>query len=130
MQKREVIAIMKKYGHAWEKQSVDLILECFAPNGVYQESPLSKPYKGHVQIKRFWEKIVVENTKNVRFTLVKCDISADHKTGFAEWKCENDYRKSTKEKWTRQRMAGMMVLKLKNKKISYLNEYWNTKIVQ
>ncbi len=118
---KEVREIMAMYGKAWEKQDSALILNCFTKNGVYQESPLSKPYKGHKEIKKFWDKVVVKETKNVRFKLGKCYVSEDKKTGFTEWECKN-FKDGEK-----QQMAGIMLLKMKRGKILYLNEYWNTK---
>ena len=118
---KQVKAVMKKYGKAWENQDTNLILECFTKKGIYQESPLKKPYKGHAEIKKFWDQVVIKNTKNVKFKLGKSWVSKDGKTGFAEWSCNNLYREK------KHQMAGIMVLKMKGDKITYLNEYWNSK---
>jgi len=127
---KQIKQVMKKYGRAWEKQDSELILECFTKNGIYQESPLSKPYKSHKQIKKFWEDIVVKNTKNIKFKLGRCYVSKDGKTGFAEWECKNIHRWKKNRKWSKDRMVGIMILKMKGNKISYLNEYWNTKKIK
>jgi ketosteroid isomerase-like protein len=119
--------VMKKYGEAWEKQNTDLILECFTKKGIYQESPISKPCIGHAQIKKFWDAVVVKNTKNIKFKLGKCYVSSDGKTGFAEWECVNNQFSKRQNKWQKDYMVGIMILKMKNDKITYLNEYWNTK---
>jgi ketosteroid isomerase-like protein len=115
----QIKSVMKKYGKAWESRDAGLILDCFTENGVYQESPLRKPYKGHKEIKRFWDSVVVGDTSNIKFKLGKCYVSEDGKTGFAEWTCKNIYKGKTNF------MVGMMILKMKGNKISYLNEYWN-----
>ena len=117
---------MKKYGRAWEKQDTKLILDCFTKNGIYQENPLSKPYKGHKEIKKFWETTVTKDTKNIKFKLGKCYVSKDGKTGFAEWKCNNRHKWKRDGKWKNDQMVGIMILKMKKGKITYLNEYWNT----
>lgn len=121
MKIQEVEKVMKKYGKSWEKQDSNLILECFTKNGIYQESPLSKSYKGHSQIKKFWEKTVGKDTKNIKFKLKKCYVSKDEKIGFAEWECKNTY------KGKNNLMVGIMILKMNESKITYLNEYWNVK---
>ncbi len=113
---------MKKYGEAWENQDFRLILDCFTKERIYQESPLAKPYKGHKEIKKFWDNNVGKDTTNIKFKLGKCYISEDGKTGFAEWECKNIYKGKPNH------MVGIMVLKMEGNKISYLNEYWNTKI--
>ena len=116
---KQIKEVIKKYGLAWEKKDTNLILECFTPKGIYQESPLSKPYKGHKKIKKFWDTEVVRDTSNIKFKLGKCYISKDGKTGFAEWTCRNVYKKK------KNFMVGIMILKMKGTKITYLNEYWN-----
>jgi hypothetical protein len=118
---------MKKYGKAWESQDTSLILECFTKSGKYQESPLSKPYVGHKAIANFWNSIVVKETKNIKFRLGKCYISNDGKTGFAEWESVNTCYWGKPKKWRKAKMVGIMILKMKGDKITYLNEYWNTK---
>ncbi|MFA5303636.1 MAG: nuclear transport factor 2 family protein [Candidatus Nanoarchaeia archaeon] len=123
----QIKKVMKKYKKSWENQDSNLILECFTKKGIYQESPLSKPYKGHEEIKKFWENNVKKNTKNIKFKLGKCYVSKDEKTGFAEWECNNEYKIKNEKKWKKDKMVGIMILKMKNNKISYLNEYWNTK---
>jgi len=120
MELGQIKEVMKKYGVAWEKQDSNLILDCFTKEGIYQESPVSKPYKGHEEIKKFWEKSVINNTKHIKFKLGKCYVSNDQGTGFAEWNCKNEYM------GRHHNMYGVMILKMKGDKISYLNEYWNT----
>ena len=113
---------MQKYGKAWETQDSKLILDCFTKNGIYQESPLAKPYHGHKEIKRFWDKVVCKETSHIKFKLGKIDVSADGQTGFAQWECTNIY------KGEKHHMVGIAILNMNGNKISYLNEYWNTKI--
>lgn len=120
---KDVKAVMLKYKIAWENKDTNLILDCFTRNGIYQESPLAKPYRGHKEIAKFWNKIVVKETKDIKFTLGKCYISMDKKTGFAEWTCKNT------QKNKKNYMVGIMILKMKNHKITFLNEYWKTKVI-
>lgn len=119
---RQIKEVMKRYGIAWEKQDSSLIIDCFTKNGIYQESPLAKPYRGHKEIKRFWDKTVKNETTNINFSIRKCYVATDGKTGFAEWICKNIY------KGEKQHMVGIMIIKMKGNKISFLNEYWNTKV--
>ncbi|MBD3355336.1 hypothetical protein GF361_05110 [Candidatus Woesearchaeota archaeon] len=128
MKLKQIKEVMKKYGEAWETQDTKLLLECFVKKGVYQENPLSKPYKGHKEIKKFWNREVVKNTKKIKFKLGKCYVSKDNKTGFAEWESVNYHKwKKNRNKWIKNHMVGIMILKMKGNKITYLNEYWNTK---
>mgnify|MGYP006295607869 CR=1 FL=1 len=127
MNVKQIKEVMKRYGKSWENQDSNLILECFTKNGIYQESPLAKPYRGHKEIKEFWDDVVGKDTKNIKFKLGKCYVSEDGKTGFAEWECKNDHKWKHDGKWRKGHMVGIMILKMKDDKISYLNEYWNTK---
>lgn len=122
---KQITEVMKKYWKSWENQDSNLILECFTKNGIYQESPLAKPYRGHKEIRKFWDDVVGKDTKKIKFKLGKCHVAEDGKTGFAEWECKNYHRR--KGKWCKDHMVGIMILKMKGDKISYLNEYWNTK---
>ena len=124
---KQIKEVMEKYGKAWENRDSSLILECFTKDGSYQESPLNKPYKGHKEIKRFWDNVVVKDTKNIKFKLGKCYVSKDGETGFAEWECKNDHKWKKDGKWRKgDEMVGIMILEMEEDKISYLNEYWNT----
>jgi len=116
---QQIQNVMKKYKLAWENQDTDLILDCFTEKGVYQESPLAKPYRGHKEIKKFWDTVVVGDTADIKFKLGKCYVSKDGKIGFAEWGCQNVYKNK------KNHMVGIMILKMKGNKITYLNEYWN-----
>ncbi|MFH0970081.1 MAG: nuclear transport factor 2 family protein [Candidatus Diapherotrites archaeon] len=127
MEKEDVHRVMRAYGKAWEKQDTKTILRCFSSNGVYQESRLAKPYRGHAQIRRFWERVVVCNTRRVKFSLKTCYVSKDRKTGFAEWECTNEFREKKNAPWVFHLMVGIMVLRMRAGKITYLNEYWNMK---
>lgn len=122
---KQLESVMKTYGKAWETQDTELLLSIFTKNGTYQESPLAKPYKGHKQIAKFWDRIVVGKTKNIKFKLGKCYLSSDKKTGFAEWECKCSHKQTTE--WIKDHMVGIMILKMKDSKITNLNEYWNTK---
>jgi ketosteroid isomerase-like protein len=119
MKIEQIKSVMKKYGKAWENKDTNLILECFTEQGIYQESPLRKPYKGHKEIKKFWDNIVVKDTSKIKFGLGKFWVSQDGQTGFAEWNCKNVFRGK------KNFMVGIMILKMKGDKITYLNEYWN-----
>ena len=122
MKIKNIKMVMQKYGKAWENQDTALLLDCFTKYGIYQESPLTKPYRGHKEIKAFWDKVVRRETQDIHFKLKRCYLSSDEKTGFAEWTCKNRHGEE------KRLMVGIMILKMKGNKISYLNEYWNTKI--
>ncbi len=122
MNLKQLRQVMQKYGRAWEMQDSELILDCFTKDGIYQESPLAKPYRGYKEIKSFWDKVVKKETRDIHFKLKKCYLSRDRKIGFAEWECKNRHGRE------KHYMAGIMLIQMKGGKISSLNEYWNTRI--
>lgn len=123
MKIEQVKLVMKKYGNAWENKDTEMLLSCFTKNSAYQESPLAKPYRGHKEISKFWDNVICKQQTKIKFKLKKCCLSSDGKTGFAEWECWNSRKDGVRH------MSGIMILRMKGDKISYLNEYWNTKIV-
>lgn len=123
MKVEDIKKVMKKYGLAWDSQDTELILDCFTENAIYQESPLAKPYRGHKEIAEFWDTEVKGNQEDIKFKVGKCYVSDDGETGFAEWECINTNLEEDKI----CHMVGIMILKMEGNKISYLNEYWNTK---
>lgn len=137
MEVKQIKKVMQKYKKAWEEQNTQTVLDCFTKDGTYQESPLAKPYRGHSQIKKFWNEIVVKSTKNIKFTLGKCYVSSDKKFGFAEWECTNEqrvkydnkFKRKKTDKWEKCRMVGIMIIEMKGEKINRLNEYWKTKLL-
>ena len=124
MEKEQIENVMEKYKKAWETQSLELIAECFSEQGEYQESPLSKPFVGHDQIKEFWKETVCNNQSHISFSIKNCWVSADNQTGFCEWEC------TLAENGVCERMVGIMILKMEGDKITHLNEYWNTQKIQ
>ena len=124
MEAKQIKKTMRKYGRAWEKKNIELLLSCFTYEGIYQESPLTNPYKGNKEIKKFWNNVVIKNSDEIKFKLGKCYVSNDKKRGFAEWECKNKFRGK------KVHMVGIMILRMKGDKITYLNEYWNTKIIK
>jgi len=74
---------LETYGGAWVKQDPDLILEIFCEDGVYSERVFQKPFVGHKEIREYWQKKVVEEQSDIRFTLLNIFIDGD--IAIAEW---------------------------------------------
>ncbi len=102
MKIEQIKSVMRKYGKTWEKRDANLILECFAKNGVCQDMPLKKPFKGRKEIKKYWDFSVIKSVRGAKFTLGKCYVSSDENIGFAEWKC----RSPKDGKWRKAQWLG------------------------
>ena len=80
-----------------------------------------KPYRGHKEIRRYWQKKVVGEQSRIRFNLKS--LYVDGNTAVAEWEATFD---DTKKK-VRTNLKEIAVLKIKNGKIQSLREYWHSK---
>ena len=44
------------YGKAWETGDKDLIASLFTEDATYRSSPFREPYRGHQEIRAYWER--------------------------------------------------------------------------
>ncbi len=113
--------LMKVYKEAWEEQDSKKILTIFTKDATYHERLHEKPFRGHREIKKYWEdKVVVEQDK-IKFKLKK--IYIDGNTAITEW--EATFR--DKKKGENTHIKEIAVLEIKNGKIKFLREYWHSK---
>jgi ketosteroid isomerase-like protein len=83
MTNEQVRSILKIYGRAWESQDPELIISIFTEDATYQEGPFAIPMQGREAIKSYWLKKVVEEQKEIRFTLLNYLTQDDQAA--AEW---------------------------------------------
>ena len=83
VEKQVVQEILQKYEQAWVTQDPELILTIFTEDGIYHERVLKEPFKGHEQIRQYWQSKVVEEQSNIKFKLINYYI--DGYTVIAEW---------------------------------------------
>lgn len=112
--------LIKKYKNAWINQDPEAILEIFTPDAIYHERVLEKPFRGHKEIKKYWQDKVVGEQKNIKFKLLKLYI--DEENIIAEWEV-NFYNKKRE---VNIHMKEVAILKTKNNKIKSLREYWSS----
>jgi hypothetical protein len=70
------------YGHAWETNSADALVDIFAADGHYQDTPYSEPVSGHERIRAYWVDAVGQS-RDVKFSYEILSVSADQ--GIAHW---------------------------------------------
>lgn len=115
--------ILKVYGDAWVNQDPDKILTIFTEDATYQERVLKKPFKGHKEIKQYWQNKVVEEQSDIKFKLLNYYICDN--TIIAEWEA-TFFNNKEKEKMHIKEVA---ILEIKKDKIKSLREYWSAEVL-
>lgn len=116
-------SIITKYKDAWERQDPNAILEIFTPDATYQERVLEEPYRGHGQIKEYWQTRVVEGQANIQFKLMSLYIDKD--TMIAEWDAVFDDRVQNLKK----HMLEVAIMQVRDGRIASLREYWSSEVL-
>lgn len=96
----------------------NMILEIFAEDATYQETPFKKPFKGHSEIKKYWEEIVRVKERDVKFYVENLYVDGD--IGIAEWytifiRTDNG---------NKEELKGVIIAEVSEEKITRLWEYW------
>jgi len=117
----QVKKVMKKYKRAWEEQDADLILECFTKKCNLSRKPISETLLWASRNKKILDQSCCEKSERYKFRIGKCYLDNERKIGFAEWETYMVMKGKT------HHLTGIMLLKMKGDKITYLNEYWNSR---
>lgn len=119
MTKEEAIVLLKIYKEAWEKQDSELVLTVFTPDAIYND-PAETEALNHDGIKDYWEKKVVGDQKDIKFTLLHVWLDDNHV--IAEWYVEFiDTKRSLQIK-----MYEVAIFTIRDKKFSSLREYYKS----
>lgn len=116
---KDLKKIILKYGEAWEKQDPNKILEIFTEDATYKETPFKKYFKGHKNIRKYWNDKVKLKQKKVKFKLISAHVSGN--IGIAEWMTKFISNDNGNEK----ELRGIILVKIVNGKIKKLWEYWH-----
>ncbi len=73
------------YKKAWEKSSPNLASSLFTQDAEYYESPFDEPFKGTLEIQKYWED-VTKLQKEITFKFQIIDIVIDK--GYCKWQTE------------------------------------------
>lgn len=112
--------ILKAYGEAWVNQDTKKILSIFHEDGVYSEYAFKEPFRGHAEIREYWESKVVNEQSKINFKLLDYYISGD--TLIAEWDA-SFYSNIEK---ARLHLREVAIIEIKDGKIKSLKEYWHS----
>lgn len=109
---------MERYGKAWMALDSDMILKVFTMDATYQETPFKEPYRGHSEIKKYWDEVVKAKEKDVKFYIDKVYIDKD--IGIAEWHTTFIRTDNGNE----EELKGVILAEVRGEKINRLWEYW------
>jgi ketosteroid isomerase-like protein len=111
--------IMEDYRRAWERQDADLLLTLFTEDATYHENPFNEPLAGHEAIRKYWQRVVMTNQKDIRFRWRPVYSNGGEHT--IEWEAEYTRIESSQ----RVELRGMMFLTFSGNRIARLREYWH-----
>ncbi len=113
-QARALIAI---YGEAWTERNAEKILEVFTPDATYFD-PRETLAEGHDGIRAYWEMKVLNNQRDIRFTLLNLWMDGD--VVIAEWNAKFiDIERSLHID-----MTEVAIFTVRDEKFSSLREYY------
>lgn len=111
--------IMEDYRRAWEHKDADLLLTLFTEDATYHENPFNEPLVGHDAIRKYWQRVVMTNQKDIRFRWRS--VHSNGKEHTIEWEAEF----TRIEPSQRVELRGMMFLAFSGDRIVRLREYWH-----
>jgi hypothetical protein len=110
---------LTKFGAAWQAQDPHLVLDLFAGEIVYYESPHLKPAKGKGEVMRLWQD-VPNNQSDVTF---KHQVLAVNKNiGIIHWQASLNWHATNK----RMHLDGIFVIKLDDSNLCTEFRQWES----
>ena len=108
------------YKKAWIEQNPELIITIFHKDAEYGEYLLKGAYKGHLEIKNYWQRKVVEEQSKIKFELLNLYIDGD--TAIAEW--DAIFYSNIENKTIY--LVEVAILEIVDNKVKRLKEYWHS----
>ena len=112
--------LLTTYQEAWVEQDPDLILSIFHEDASYHERAFEPPFRGHEEIRTYWQEKVVQEQQDIEFELLNTYVDGD--TIIAEW----EVRLFSAVKQQRLHMKEVAILEVRGQKIQSLREYWQS----
>ncbi len=121
MIKNQVENLINIYGKAWENQDSDLVLSIFTEDAKFYE-PGYAACTGHAEIKKYWEETVLNNHKDISFSLTSLFLDQEANTAVAEYVTTfTDIKRNLKIK-----LESVGIYKIEGDKFSSLKEYYKS----
>jgi ketosteroid isomerase-like protein len=83
MTREDLKTWLDAYGRAWERRDAQAVVELFAEEATYQETPFVEPLRGRAAIREYWTDAVVQAQQQIRFGYQILAVTED--SGIAHW---------------------------------------------
>jgi len=113
-------ALIDEFGRGWSKGKVDMLMEVFAADPVFLETPFSEPLRGRDAVRGYWAEVPM-NQSEITFT--SGEIFAVGPWFSAEFRCT--FRRRRTGEWVEAR--GAMFCETDGTKIIEMRMYWHRK---
>lgn len=119
MTHEEAKALIAVYGQAWMERDAEKILTVFTPDATYLD-PREGTQVGHEGIRNYWQYKVLNNQKDIHFTLLNIWVDGD--TVVAEWNAKF----IDIERQLHIDMTEVGIFGVRNNQFSSLREYYTS----
>jgi hypothetical protein len=75
---------LNRYGSAWQNGDPEAVIQLFAPEAAYYETPFEQPMTGREAIRQYWTDGAQNSQRDVQFAATP--IAINERTGFAHWR--------------------------------------------
>ena len=109
--------LVDAFGKGWEKAKVEAMLEVFAPDAAFQESPFETPLAGLEAIRGYWQDVPYAQSE---ITFTSGEIFAAGPWFSTEFRCV--YRRRRTGEWVDAR--GAIFCETNGEKVTEMRMYW------
>ncbi len=111
-------ALIDEFGRGWSRAKVDVMMNVFAPDAVFLETPFSEPLRGHEAVKGYWADVPLYQSE-ISFT--PGEIFTAGPWFATEFKCT--FRRRRTGEWVDAR--GAIVCETNGEKVTEMRMYWD-----
>jgi ketosteroid isomerase-like protein len=111
-------ALIDEFGRGWSRAKVDVMMEVFAPDASFLETPFSEPLKGIDAVRGYWTDVPLHQAE---ITFTSGEIFTVGPWFATEFKCT--FRRRRTGEWVDAR--GAIFCETNGEKITEMRMYWD-----
>jgi ketosteroid isomerase-like protein len=111
-------ALIDEFGRGWSRAKVDVMMEVFAPDAAFLETPFAKPFKGIDAVRSYWADVPLHQAE---ITFTSGEIFTVGPWFATEFKCT--FRRRRTGEWVDAR--GAIFCETNGEKITEMRMYWD-----
>jgi uncharacterized protein (TIGR02246 family) len=74
---------LEAYRQAWETRDPEVVVQLFAEDAAYQDTPFAEPMRGRPAIRAYWVSVVTRRQEQIKFGYEILAVTKN--TGMARW---------------------------------------------